>query len=57
MKTKEKNVKSTIQELRDIREKVGRDIENMTFEQLSEYLKNKKSLHPIMAKKHGAKGA
>ncbi|WOK05246.1 hypothetical protein RT717_19385 [Imperialibacter roseus] len=56
MKTKEKYVGSTIQKLRDIREKVGRDIEDMTFEQLSEYLKNKKPLHPAMAKKLGEKG-
>jgi len=54
MRTKEKNVKSTIQKLRDIREEVGRDIEDMTFEQLSQYLKEKKPLHPTIAKKYGA---
>jgi len=51
MKTKEKKGKSVIQQLRDIRDNISLEIQNMTFEQLTEYLKNKKSLHPTMAKK------
>lgn len=51
MKTKEKKEKSVIQQLRDIRDNISLEIQNMSFEQLTEYLKNKKSLHPKMAKK------
>lgn len=50
MKTKEKKEKPAIQQLRDIRDKVSLDIQNMTFEQLEDYLKNKKTLHPTMQK-------
>lgn len=48
MKTKEKNKsgKTVIEQLRDIRDKINLDIEDMSIEQMKEYFKNKKTLHP-----------
>jgi len=51
MKAKEKKGKSVILQLREIREKISRDIQKMTFEQVNEYLKSKKPLHAIMSRK------
>lgn len=46
MKTNKQNSKSTIDELRSIREQIGEDIKNMSLKELKEYFKQKKSLHP-----------
>ena len=47
MKTiKKKKEKSAIQQLRDIRDKIGLDIQNMTFEQLKKYIEERLTLHP-----------
>jgi len=46
MKTKEKKEKSVIQELRDIREKISSEIQNLNFQQLKEYLEKQKTLRP-----------
>lgn len=48
MKTKDKNTseKTVIEQLRKIRDEINFDIEDMTLEQLKEYLKKKKTLHP-----------
>ena len=40
-----------VNKLREIRDKISNDIKDMSFEQLMEYLDNKKALHPIMYKK------
>lgn len=50
MKTKEQKQKTLVQQLREIRDAVSGDIQNMSFEQLKAYLKNKKPLHPTMFK-------
>ena len=41
-----KTGKSTVQQLREIRDKVGLEIQDMNFEQLKKYLENKITLHP-----------
>jgi hypothetical protein len=46
MKTKTKDKTTVMQQLRDIRDKISEEIKDMTFEQLNEYLKNQKTLHP-----------
>lgn len=47
MKTKEiKKIKSTIEQLRDIREKISLDIQDMNFEELKKYIEKKLTLHP-----------
>jgi uncharacterized protein YllA (UPF0747 family) len=48
MKTKKDNKKekTLIDQLRDIRDKVSLEIENMNSEQLKAYLKKKELLHP-----------
>lgn len=51
MKTKEKI--RMVDKMREIRNKVSNEIKDLTFEQLIEYLENKKALHP-MYKKHRA---
>ena len=38
--------KSTIDQLREIRDKIGVEIQNMTFEQLKEYLDKKSTNFP-----------
>jgi len=45
-KIKAKKQKSVIQELRDIREKMSLEIVGLTHEQLMEYFKTRKTLHP-----------
>lgn len=44
MKTKTEKVKAfdTVKTFRDIKEKIAKDISNMTFEELREYLKHQK---------------
>lgn len=47
MKTqKKKKEKSAIQELRDIRDKIGFEIQDMSFEKLKKYIEERLSLHP-----------
>jgi hypothetical protein len=43
----EKTEKSTVQELREIRDKIGTEIEDMNYEQLKKYIEDKLTLHPI----------
>ena len=47
MKTKEKKIKdkSVTEQLREIRDEVSIEIQDMSLEQLKEYLKKKKTLH------------
>jgi len=52
MKTKEKRKKIVIEQIREIRDKVSHDIQNMSFKQLTEYLKDRKSLHPTFSKNY-----
>ncbi len=49
MKTKEINEtvgKTVIEQLREIRDKINRDIKDMTPEQMKEYFNKQKTLHP-----------
>jgi hypothetical protein len=46
MKTKEKPDKTLIEDLREIRDKISLDIKDMTLDQIKNYLKEKKTLHP-----------
>jgi hypothetical protein len=47
MKTKEINKeKSLLAELRSIRDKISEELNGMTTDQIVEYLKSKKTLHP-----------
>ncbi|MEK7263769.1 MAG: hypothetical protein AAB071_04575 [Bacteroidota bacterium] len=51
MKTNEtiiadKQKKSVMQELRDIRDKISLDIQDMNFEQLKKYIEERLTLHP-----------
>ncbi len=48
MKTKNKKEikKTTVEELREIRNSISLEIQNMTAEQLIEYFSKKKTLHP-----------
>ncbi len=43
---KEKKEKSAIQELREIRDNIGLEIKDMTYEQLKKYIEEKLALHP-----------
>jgi len=52
MKAKAKQKKSTVQDLRDTREKIGQDIQNMSLEELMKYLKKKQPLYPKLRKRH-----
>jgi hypothetical protein len=46
MKTKEtKKEKSTLVDLRTVRDKISKELEGLTPEQVVEYLKKKKTLH------------
>ena len=54
MKTaKKKKEKSTIQQLRDIRDKIGLDIQDMSFEQLKKYVAERLTLHPTRVWRKG----
>ena len=47
MKTKDiEKDKSILTDLRSIRDKISKELKGMTTEQIVEYLKNKKTLHP-----------
>jgi len=47
MKTlKRKKEKTAIELLRDIREKIGVETQDMTFEQLKSYIEERLTLHP-----------
>ena len=47
MKTKEiKTDKSILTDLRSIRDKISNELNGMTTEEIIEYLKKKKTLHP-----------
>jgi hypothetical protein len=51
MKTKEK---SHIEKLRDIRDKINAEIQDLTHKQLMQYLDKQQTLHPkAMWQKHG----
>jgi hypothetical protein len=45
MKTKEKEQKSVLLQLRDIRDKLSLEIKDMTYDQLKEFLDRHKTLH------------
>jgi len=47
--TNKKKEKSAMQQLRDIRDKIGLDIQNMTFKQLQKYIDERLTLHPPRA--------
>jgi len=52
MKTeKQKTGKSTVEQLRDIRDKVSAETQNITFEQLQQYIEERltETLHPDAA--------
>ncbi|MDE3144690.1 MAG: hypothetical protein KGL19_11085 [Bacteroidota bacterium] len=55
MKTKEiKKEKSILTDLRTVRDKISNELTGMTPEQIVEYLKKKKTLHPTKVfVKHG----
>lgn len=44
--TTEKKEQSTIQQLRDIRDTIGVEIQDLTYEQLMKYIEKKTTLHP-----------
>lgn len=45
-KTKTKIEKSVLQQLREIRDKISADIKDFTYEELMQYLKSQRTLHP-----------
>lgn len=55
MKNKEENKKSMVKILREIRDNINLEIQDLTSEELKEYFRNKLTLHPTMYKKHKAK--
>ena len=46
MKTEEKEQKSIMEQLRDIREKLSDEIKDMTPKQVKEFLDKQETLHP-----------
>ena len=48
MKSKEKTENATIEQLREIRDKISAETQDMTFEQLQKYIEEqmKETLHP-----------
>ena len=46
IKNENKTDKNLIDQLREIRDKVSLEIKDMTLEQIKDYLKKKKTLHP-----------
>jgi len=48
-----KDSKSVLVELRSIRDKISTELKGMTTEQIVEYLKKKKTLHPEAWQKSG----
>lgn len=57
MKNKEENKKSMVKILREIRDNINLEIQDMTSEELKEYFRKKLTLHPTMYKKHRAESA
>ena len=55
MKTKDE--KRIVDILREIRDKVSGEIKDLSFEELKEYLENKKALRPSVFKKQKAESA
>jgi len=54
MKTKkEKHKKSTVRELRDIRDNIGLEIKDMNYEQLKKYIDDKLTLRPTAVWQNG----
>jgi hypothetical protein len=55
MKTKTitKRDKTLIEQLREIRDKINLEIKDMTFDELKDYLKKKKTLHPTAVWRNG----
>ncbi len=49
-KIAEKETKSTVKILREIRDKISLEIQDMNTEELLEYYRNRKTLHPTLAK-------
>ncbi len=50
MKTEKiKKEKSAIEQLREIRDKISLDIQDMTFDQLKKYVEERLTLHPTSA--------
>lgn len=45
-KTTKKTRKSLVQQMRDIRDKVNLDIRDLTPEELKEYIRKQKTMHP-----------
>jgi hypothetical protein len=45
IKEKSKTEKTTVQELREIRDRISLEIQDMTAEQLKEYFNKQKTLH------------
>lgn len=54
-KITEKETGSTIKILREIRDKISFEIQDMNTEELLEYYRNRKTLHPTLAKIKQAK--
>jgi len=50
MKTKEKKEKSIMLQLREIRDRISLEIKNMSAEEIMEYFKKRRLLHPTMYK-------
>ncbi len=50
--TKKDTEKSTIQQLRNIRDKIGLEIQDMTFEQLKIYIEERLTQHPTLYKRN-----
>ena len=46
---KKKKGKSVIEQLRDIRDQISLDIQDMTFDQLKKYVEERLTLHPTRA--------
>jgi len=47
MKAKKQEInKSTVELLREIRDKISAETKDMSYDQLTEYLKKQKTLHP-----------
>jgi len=54
MKNKEENTKSMVKTLREIRDKINLEIQDLNSEELQKYFRNKLSIHPTKYKKHRA---
>ncbi len=50
MKTKEKKSDTTVRKIRDIRDKISLEIQDMNTDELKKYFKKKAPLHPKLGK-------